>query len=203
MTKQLIKTKAVLNIPIDRLHDYSMRSIREFVMENDYADHLKKILPEIEFTKHIVKDDMFKIQMIHESFPAAGEMEEYLNYSMGNGFIYRVEDLKSPVTNEDPYFTGEIKDECFFCNPKIFDTHMCKTCVDYHKEYVWSGKLETYAVSCCTYPPGGFCAGGEKQALKSKVKQLLEDEKKEYNGDNVILALFDMNYIDYDKMWNK
>ncbi len=95
MTKQLIKTKAVLNIPIDRLYDYSMRSVREFVMENDYADHLKDILPEIEFTGHIVKDDMFSIQMIHKSFPAVGECEEYLNYSMGNGFIFEEKPLKS------------------------------------------------------------------------------------------------------------
>ncbi len=192
MTKQLIKTKAVLNIPVNLLHDYSMKSIREFIMENDYADHLKKILPEIEFGKTGIIDDLYYIQMMHKSFPEVGECKEILNYSMGNGFIFEEQPLEE-----------EIKDECFFCNPKIFDTHMCKTCVDYHKEYVWSGKLETYAVSCCTYPPGGFCAGGEKQALKSKVKQLLEDEKKEYNGDNVILALFDMNYIDYDKIWNK
>ena len=82
------KHKAVLNIPIDRLHDYSTKAIREFVMENDYQQHLKDILPEIEFGRHGVKDDMFQIQMTHKSFPAVGECEEFLNYSMGQGFIF-------------------------------------------------------------------------------------------------------------------
>ena len=76
-------------------------------MENDYADHLKKILPEIEFTRHIVKDDMFSIQMIHKSFPAVGETEEYLNYSMGNGFIF--EEKYYPAASTDPIIIDQVE----------------------------------------------------------------------------------------------
>ena len=54
---------------------------------------------------------------------------------------------------------------------------------------------------CCTYPPGGFCAGGEKAGLRSKVMKYLEDKNQEYDGDNAILALFDLGYIDYNKIW--
>ena len=64
-------------------------------------------------------------------------------------------------------------------------------------------KLKSYTTACCTYPPGGFCAGGEKQGLRHKVKEHLKEKGEEYTGDNVILALFDMNYIDYNKIWKK
>ena len=47
---------------------------------------------------------------------------------------------------------------------------------------------------CCSHP-AGFCAGSREQALKTVVKEYLEKEDKEYDGDNVILALFNMAYI--------
>ena len=60
-----------------------------------------------------------------------------------------------------------------------------------------------YTTCCCIYPPGGFCAGGEKQGLRAKVIRHLEETEQEYNGDNAILALFKLGYIDYDKIWER
>lgn len=39
--------------------------------------------------------------------------------------------------------------------------------------------------------------------MRYKVRKHLEKEGKEYTADNVILALWDMNYIDLDKIYSK
>ncbi|HDZ15662.1 hypothetical protein LCGC14_0570430 [marine sediment metagenome] len=104
----MAKYKAVLNIPMDKLHDYSMKSIREFVMENVYQAHLKEILPEIEFGAQRIKDGPFIIQMTHKSFPPVGELEEMLNYSMGNGFIFEEKPFGDFIKVVDKYIAGKI-----------------------------------------------------------------------------------------------
>ena len=65
-------------------------------------------------------------------------------------------------------------------------------------------KISMIKSQCCVMTNsslGGFCAGGEKAGLKYKVKKYLEEIEHEYNADNVILALFELRYIDYNKIW--
>ncbi|HDZ15663.1 hypothetical protein LCGC14_0570440 [marine sediment metagenome] len=82
------KRYAIINIPMDRLHDYSYKAIREFIMENNYVKHLKDILPEIEFGECTTDDDLFKIQMLHCSFPVIDSTQEALTYSIENRFKF-------------------------------------------------------------------------------------------------------------------
>ena len=59
-------------------------------------------------------------------------------------------------------------------------------------------------ISCCIFtdsPLGGFCAGGSPGNLRYKIKKYLEEIDHEYNGDNVILALWKLDYIDLNKIY--
>ncbi len=70
ITEEKPEPYAMLNILMDKLSDFSYAAIRKYVMENDYYQELKEILPEVEFIKSEVdeKNNLFKVKMKHQLF---------------------------------------------------------------------------------------------------------------------------------------
>jgi len=49
-------------------------------------------------------------------------------------------------------------------------------------------------IHCCSYPLG-FCAGTKESRIKHKIKEYLDDRGKDYNGDQVILAICNLYHL--------
>lgn len=59
---------------------------------------------------------------------------------------------------------------------------------------------------CCIMtdsPIGGFCAGGPQGNLRYRIKKYLEEIDHKYSADNVILALWELGYIDLKKIYGE